>query len=68
MARLHRLVHNADQLLAEGVEVDLLAQPSAEGLDALSAELVAVVRRTVQPSQTTLWLRPTEGERTVGDR
>ena len=36
-------------------------------LDALSAELVAVVRRTVQPSQTTLWLRPTEGERTVGD-
>ena len=26
-------------------------------LDALSAELVAVVRSTVQPTQTTLWLR-----------
>jgi hypothetical protein len=36
-------------------------------LDALSAELVAVVRRTVQPSQTTLWLRPSEGDRPAGE-
>jgi hypothetical protein len=36
-------------------------------LDALSAELVAVVRRTVQPSQTSLWLRPTEPEPPAGE-
>ena len=36
-------------------------------LDALSAELIAVVRRTVQPSQTSLWLRPSDGDRPVGD-
>jgi hypothetical protein len=36
-------------------------------LDALSAELVAVVRRTVQPSQASLWLRPSEGDRPAGD-
>jgi hypothetical protein len=31
-------------------------------LDALSAELLAVVSRTVQPTQSTLWLRPSDGE------
>src|SRR6266508_6526573 len=33
-------------------------------LDTLSSELLAVVHQTVQPTQASLWLRPSAGRRT----
>jgi hypothetical protein len=35
-------------------------------LDALNAELVSVVKETMQPEQVSLWLRPEKGEQTSG--
>ena len=62
--RFSRAMYDADQGAVEAFSGRLREQID---LDALSAELIAVVRRTVQPSQTSLWLRPSDGDRPVGD-
>jgi hypothetical protein len=60
--RFNRRRHDATRII-EGFGTRLRDQVD---LDTLTAELLAVVDQTMQPTQTSLWLRPQAPSRTAG--
>ena len=50
MAGLHRILHNRDQVLAQLIQVDLIAQCGTERLHGLGCIILATVEATVDDS------------------
>jgi hypothetical protein len=53
LRRLHRLVEHAQQLGRERVEVNLVAEPEAEGLDGSGCVIASPVEAPVDPALDT---------------